>query len=274
LSLDDRNSLADLDNFVIATSDGNHVPLREVAYFEEGRGYARINRYQRSRTITIQGDVDRFVANANAIISDTTKRFLPELQKQYPMIDIELGGQNEEGTKTQQSMVSGFLVGMIGVFFLLCFQFRSYVEPLVVMIVIPLSFIGVIFGHLALGIDFTLPSILGFIAMAGVVVNNSILLVNFVKDHQDEYPDINHAAPQAARARFRAIFITTLTTVAGMLPLLVETSLQAQVLIPMVASLTFGLITSVFMVLFVVPALYAILDDFNLTSLSKPKELL
>lgn len=269
LALADRNSPADLDHFAIVTKEGSLVPLKAVAQFRNERGYARINRYKRTRTVTVQADVDRSQANANAIVADTKSRFFPVLAKKYPNVKIELGGQNEEGGKTQKSMMSGFGIGMIGVFIMLSFQFRSYIEPLVVMIIIPLSFIGVIFGHIAMGLDFTMPSILGFIAMAGVVVNNSILLVNFIKDHHEEHSSVAVAAPQAARARFRAILITTLTTVAGMLPLLTETSLQAQILIPMVASLVFGLIASVVMVLFVVPAIYAILDDFGLSTLAK-----
>ncbi len=271
VGLEDRDSLADLDNFMITTMDGGLVPLKAVASLVEGRGYARINRYQRAQVVTVQGDVDQQYANANAILSDTKLRFFPELQSRFPGLKIQLGGQDEEGAKTQKSMMLGFLIGMIGVFVMLSFQFRSYVEPVVVMVIIPLSFIGVIFGHIAMGLDFTMPSILGFIAMAGVVVNNSILLVNFVKDHHDEYECVAVAAPLAARSRFRAIFITTLTTIAGMLPLLTETSLQAQILIPMVASLAFGLMASVIMVLFVVPSIYAILDDFGLSTLARKR---
>lgn len=268
MDLNDRNSTADLDNFSIATVDGSLVPLKAVAQITHERGYARINRYNRVRTITVQGDVDRMIANANDIVSDTQKRFFPVLKKKYPDIKVGLGGQNEEGTKTRNSMNTGFVLGLIGVFIMLSFQFKSYIEPIVVMIIIPLSFVGVIFGHIALGIDFTMPSMLGFVAMAGVAVNNSILLVNFIKDHHEDYASIAIAAPKAARARFRAILITTLTTIAGMLPLLTETSMQAQVLIPTVASLTFGLSTSVIMVLFVVPAVYAILDDFGLSTVT------
>ena len=272
MAREDRNSPADLDNYAVATAEGALVPLKTVAELKQGRGFARINRYQRSRTVTVQGDVDRSLANANAVMSDTMTRFFPELKNRYPDIKIELGGQDEEGAKTQKSMLTGFLIGMIGVFIMLSFQFRSYVEPIVVMIIIPLSFIGVIIGHIAMGLDFTMPSILGFIAMAGVVVNNSILLVNFIKDHHEVHDSVAVAAPLAARARFRAILITTLTTIAGMLPLLTETSLQAQILIPMVASLAFGLIASVVMVLFVVPAVYAILDDFELSTLAAERK--
>lgn len=196
-------------------------------------------------------------------------RFLDEFQARYPDILLELGGQNEEGGKTQKSMMTGFGVGMIGVFLLLSFQFKSYVEPIVVMIVIPFTFIGVVYDHVAMGLDFTMPSMLGFIAMAGVVVNKSILLVNYIKDHHMSHASIAEAAQQVARARFRAILITTLTTIAGLLPILLETSLQAMTLIPTVASLAYGLMVSVVIVLFVVPAIYAILDDFGISTLAK-----
>ncbi len=273
LAADDRNSVAALERFTITVGDGDFVPLKAIARFEEERGYARINRYQRVRTVTVQGDVDRAVANANAILGDTQVRFIGDLQQRYPDIEFEFGGQNEEGAKTQQSMIAGFGIGMVGVFLLLSFQFRSYIEPIVVMIVIPLSFVGVVYGHIAMGLDFTMPSLLGFVAMAGVVVNNSILLVNFVKEHHKHHASVADAAPQAARARFRAILITTLTTIAGLWPILSETSLQAQILIPMVASLAFGLLASVVMVLFVVPVIYAILDDFGLSTLAAKKRL-
>lgn len=154
-------------------------------------------------------------------------------------------------------------------FLLLSFLFRSYVEPLIVMLVIPLSLAGTIFGHMAMGLDFSMPSMLGFVALAGVVVNNSILLVDFVKREAIDTHSVAVAASRAARARFRAIFLTTTTTAAGLLPILTETSLQAQILIPLVASLVFGLLAASLVVLFALPAIYAILDDLGLSTLSQ-----
>jgi hydrophobic/amphiphilic exporter-1 (mainly G- bacteria), HAE1 family len=268
LSADDRNSLADLDYFTITTGNGNQVPLSAIAIIEEGRGYARINRVDGLRTVTIQGDVDVRIANANAIVTDTLKSFMPKLLKRYPGVVLALEGQNKEGQTTQKSMASGFALGLIGVFLLLSFQFRSYVEPLIVMIAIPLAFIGVVWGHLAMGLSISMPSMLGFVSLAGVVVNNSILLVNFIKDRHREDPDVAAAAAHASRARFRAIFLTTVTTVVGLLPILSETSLQAQVLIPLVTSLAFGLLASTLLVLIVVPSLFTILDDFGVSTIS------
>ncbi len=271
LDLADRNDLADLDYFTITTAQGDAVPLTTIANLREDRGYARINRINGVRTVTVQGDVDVRLANANEVISDTKSRFVPEFLKRHPGVSLAIEGQDKNAATTQKSMFTGFALGLIGVFLLLSFQFRSYVEPIVVMIVIPFSFIGVIFGHIAMGLDFTMPSLLGFVALAGVVVNDSILLVNFIKDRHGENTTVAQAAPIAARARFRAILLTSLTTIAGLLPILSETSIQAQILVPLVTSLAFGLLASTLLVLFVVPSLYAILDDFGLSTLARER---
>ena len=196
---------------------------------------------------------------------------MPGLEAKYPGLSVGIEGQRAEATITQKSMVKGFGIGLLGVFLLLSFLFHSYIEPLVVMLIIPFSLIGSIFGHMAMGINFSMPSMLGFVALAGVVVNNSILLVDFVKHEHGSSITVAEAAARAARARFRAIFLTSLTTVAGLLPILTETSLQAQILIPLVASLVFGLSASSVITLFVLPAFYAILDDFGLSTLARER---
>ncbi len=132
------------------------------------------------------------------------------------------------------------------------------------MVIIPFALIGAVAGHILLGLDFTMPSMLGFVALSGVVVNDSILLVNFTKHYHGDTKNVAEAAPQASQARFRAIVLTSLTTIAGLLPILSETSLQAQILTPLVTSLAFGLMATTVLVLFLVPAIYAILDDFGL----------
>ncbi len=270
----DRGRIATLDNMVIITPEGSQAPLSSVATLEPDRGYSRINRINGVRTISVQGEVDPRIGNAAEIIGDTRARFLPELTQRYPDVNFDIAGQDRETGRTQSSMITGFLLGLIGVFLVLSFQFRSYAEPAAVMIIIPFALIGSILGHVLLGIDFTMPSMLGFAALSGVVVNDSILLVNQIKDHHRPGATIAEVAPLAAKARFRAILLTSLTTVLGLLPLLAETSLQAQVLIPLVASLGFGLMASTVLVLFVVPAFYAILDDFGLTTLAAERRAL
>ena len=260
----DKDSLSDVDNFTISQSDGSLIPLVAIANVETGRGYSRINRVNGQRTVTVQGDVDVALANANEILADTSKNLFPTLAAKYPGVNVSLQGQNKEAQTTQKSMLSGFILGLIGVYLLLSFQLRSYFEPIIVMVIIPFALIGAIAGHLVLGIDFTMPSMLGFVALAGVVVNDSILLVNFIKHYHGDTQSVAAAAPLASQARFRAILLTSLTTIVGLLPLLAETSLQAQVLVPLVTSLAFGLIATTLLVLFLVPAIYAILDDWGL----------
>ena len=178
---------------------------------------------------------------------------------------MELEGQTRELAASGASLQRNFLIGLGAIFLLLSFQFRSYIEPLVVMAAIPVGLVGVVIGHLALGLELSMPSMVGFVSLAGVVVNNAIVLVAFIKIHRRGGEPAAVAACRAARQRFRPILLTSLTTVAGVLPLLTETSLQAQVLVPLVTSLAFGLAAATFQVLFLVPALYAILDDFGLT---------
>jgi multidrug efflux pump subunit AcrB len=268
LASTDSKDIAIFDNFTIASPDGSLAPLSSVATLERNQGYARLNRINGRRTVSVQGDVDTRIANASEVVNDTRERFLPELVERYPGVSYDVSGQDRESSTTQASLISGFLLGLVGVFLVLSFQFRSYSEPIVVMILIPFALIGSIGGHLLLGIDFTMPSMLGFAALAGVVVNDSILLVNEIKYHHKPGATIADVAPTASKARFRAILLTSLTTILGVLPLLAETSLQAQVLIPLVTSLGFGLLASTMLVMFIVPAFYGILDDFGWTTLA------
>ncbi|MEM7499813.1 MAG: efflux RND transporter permease subunit [Pseudomonadota bacterium] len=264
----DRDRLTALRDFMVRAPDGTMVPLPSVATLEETRGWARINRIDGARAVSVQGDVDPRVANAAEILADTRARFLPGFLERHPGVRFEVAGQDAETAETRTSMLMGFGLGLVGVFLVLSFQFRSFVEPVVVMVLIPFALIGAVVGHLGLGIDFTMPSMLGFAALAGVVVNDSILLVHRIKTHHRPGAHIAEAVAPAVAARFRAILLTSLTTAAGLLPLLSETSLQAQILIPLVASLAFGLMAATAMVIFVVPAFYTILDDFGLTTLA------
>lgn len=261
----DRDALADLNNFHITDGQGNQVPLTSVARLEESRGWARIARIDGLRTVTIKGDVDTTRANTSEVLNDTTKRFLPGLQERYPDVKISLEGESKESRKTGQSMLKALLVGVFGVFLILSFQFRSYLEPLAVMVAIPLALIGVIYGHLLMGHWLCMPSLMGFVSLAGVVVNDSILLVLFIKMHLAAGEDIHVAAVEASRQRLRAVTLTSLTTIMGLAPLMLEKSLQAQFLIPLAVAIIFGLIASTLLVLIVIPALYAILDDLGLT---------
>ena len=261
LSKRDRDSLADLDYFHVTLQSGQQVPLSAVTEVVPSRGYARIGRVNRRRTATVTGSIDTQVANTNEILTRFRSDLQPQLEAQG--VAISFSGEAQEGATTQASMMRALLIGLIGIFVLLSFQFRSYVEPLVIMAAIPLAMIGVVWGHKLLGLPLTMPSLLGFASLAGIVVNDSILLVVFIHRRHTLGAAPEDAARLASRARFRAVLITSLTTIVGLLPLLAETSLQAQVLIPLAASIVFGLAASTLLVLFFVPSLWAILADFG-----------
>ena len=265
----DRASLSDLEAFRILTPAGDQVPLSAVASISLDRGYSRIQRVDGVRTVTISGDLDTRLNNAREIVQHTQRDFLPELFKQYPGVSAGIEGQSKDTAKTGSSMLRSFGIGLVGIFVLLSFQFRSYAEPAVVMVVIPLALIGVIWGHLLMGLPLTMPSVIGFTSLAGVVVNDSILLVEFLKLRVREGFATVEAAKLASRERFRAVLLTTVTTVAGLTPLLLEKSMQAQILVPLATSIIFGLLTTTLLVLLVVPALFSILSDFGLTSVKE-----
>jgi multidrug efflux pump subunit AcrB len=262
----DKLTISQLRNFPITLSSGTEIPLSSLANMQYARGPSRINRINGQRTLTIIGDIDSEVANTTEVLNSIqTNTLIPMLQN-YPNMSANFEGEAKEGNTTAMSIVTKFVMGMIGIFIILSFQFKSYFEPVMVMIAIPLAIIGVMWGHLLLGYDLTMPSIVGFVSLAGIVVNDSILLVVFIKQHMAQGQPAHEAAVNASRERFRAVFITTATTVAGTFPLLLETSTQAQVLQPLVVSLIFGIITSSCLILFVLPALYVILEDWGLTS--------
>ena len=261
----DRDGFADLDFFHVTTAQGHHVPLGAVAEMEHSRGWARIARVDGERTVSIQADVDTSTSNTAEILGELKRDFLPGFEGRFPSVRLELEGEIAESATTRSSMLKGMMIGLLGIFVLLSFQFRSYVEPLIVMVTIPFVLIGVVWGHLLMGLNLSMPSLLGLVSLAGIVVNDSILLVVFVKTRRQDGLTMSEAAGQASRDRFRAVLLTSLTTITGLIPLLLEKSLQAQILIPLATSIVFGLLASTVLILLVIPALYGILDDLGLT---------
>jgi len=266
VKLDDssRNEFQDFDTFsIIHPQTKAIIPLSSVANIEYSRGYARISRVNNQRSVTVYGDIDADKNNTKKVLADVTARWLPQFNQRYPELTVSFEGEIKNAGTTQVSMMKAFVVGLFGVFIILSFQFKSYLEPFVVLVAIPLAMIGVIWGHLAMGLQFTMPSMMGFISLAGIVVNDSILLVEFVKKRVKTGLTVHEAAAKACHDRFRAVLLTSITTIAGMTPLLFETSTQAQILIPLATSIVFGIATSTLLVLFVIPCLYCVLDDFG-----------
>ncbi|OQK18405.1 acriflavin resistance protein [Methyloprofundus sedimenti] len=266
------NELRDFDNFTVFSKTGKEIPLSSVAIITEEREFSRIGHINHQRTVNIYGDVDAGIANTSEVVASLQNNFLNTLQERYPDITFTLKGEVENGTETKFSILSGFGLGSFGVFLLLSLQFRNFREPLIVMINIPLALIGTIWGHLIMGLDFTLPSMIGFVSLTGIVVNDSILLVEFVKYRVEEGMVLHDAARQAVVDRFRAIFLTSVTTIAGMTPLLFETSSQALILVPLVTSIVFGMLTSTVLIMLVLPAMYAIMEDTGFVQLAAELE--
>ncbi|KXF80314.1 efflux RND transporter permease subunit [Enterovibrio coralii] len=259
----DAASLQSFANFPIVMPDGSQVPLSTVAELNYQRNFVRIQRIDGLRTLSVYGDVVQSQVSIGDVLLQLRQDVVPDLNAQYPGLRVLFEGQSRDSAETGRSMGVGFALGLFGIFVILSYQFRSYLEPFVVLIAIPLALIGVIWGHWLLGHPLSMPSIMGFVSLAGVVVNDSILLVQYIRHHLDEGEDVYSAVVSASQERFRAVFLTSLTTAAGLLPLLLETSLQAQVVKPLVISIVFGIFTSTLLVLFMIPAAYAILADFG-----------
>ncbi|AZT85009.1 efflux RND transporter permease subunit [Marinobacter sp. NP-4(2019)] len=259
----ERNTRQFLKDTVITTDQGQMVPLQEVATITEKRQWSQVTHIDGLRTVTVSADVNGRKANADAIVTDLQERTFPELRDRWPEISLQVEGQTARSQETGQSIARGLLIGLLGIFLILSFQFRSYLEPVIVMLAIPVAFMGAVWGHLLMGYNLSMPSLIGAASLAGIVVNNAILLVQFIKSYRQQGMSAGAAAGAASRARFRAILITTSTTVAGLLPLLAETSTQAMAVIPLVISVVFGLLVSTVVILVALPALYAVLDDLG-----------
>jgi multidrug efflux pump subunit AcrB len=270
LSESNRMTLQDILNLRIPGAEGALIPLAAVADVKQGRGFAVINRVDGQRTVAVQGSINPAVANSRELVMALKTRYLPKLAGKRPGVSVTIMGEAEDTATTGSSLTKNMAVGLIVVYLILAFQFRSFIQPVVVVVAIPLSLVGVMWGHMALGLQISLPSLVGLATLAGVVVNDSILLAGFMKDRLTAGEALLDAGQMAVRDRFRAIFLTSLTTIVGLGPLLFEQSTQAQFLRPIVASLAFGLSTATLLALFVTPAALAILHDLGLVA--RPRE--
>ena len=226
------------------------------------RGYSEINRVDQMRSITISADVDENKANASLIISELQQDFIPELQQKFPAIAVRWEGQREQSNESVGSLMRGFAIAILAMFVLLVLQFRSYIQPLLILAIVPFGMIGAVWGHAILGLPLTLFSMFGLVALSGVVINDSIVLIDFINSRIRAGVPFHDALIESGERRFRPIMLTSLTTIAGLAPLMTERSFQAQLLIPMAASLAFGLMLATFLVLLLVPTFYSLYVRF------------
>ena len=260
---DERRSLGDLDNMRIRTPDGVEVPFSQVAVVEPGRGFASIRRVDRQRAINVTAAVDASVTSSQAVIADLERRILPGVLAGFPGISYSFEGAQAEQRDTIGGLQRGFALGLLMIFALLAIPLRSYLKPLIIMSAIPFGLVGAVWGHILLGLDVTMMSMFGLVALTGVVVNDSLIMVDFINRKRERHVDIDLAVREAGAARFRPILLTSLTTFVGLAPLMAERSFQAQFLVPMAVSLAFGVVFATFITLILVPTAYLILDDFT-----------
>src|SRR6056297_331295 len=265
----DRDSLDDLVDQTILLPDGSRMPLGEAVNIREQRDWARITHIDGRRTVTVEANVDARLSSGQAIVDDLRGKWLDHFKASHPEVDVGFEGQVARSAETGGTIGRGLLIGLVGIFVILSFQFRSYVEPLIVMLSIPLAFIGAVWGHVLMGYYLSMPSLIGAAGLAGIVVNNAILLIHFIKGHRERGLSAVEAAGQASRDRLRAILISSSTTIAGLAPLLAETSTQADAIKPLVISVVFGLLSATVLVLLVIPALYVLFDDWGLARTSE-----
>lgn len=252
-----RNTLATLENYMIRLPDGGSAPLSSVVEFESRRGFDVLRHTDSQLAIHTTATVDPALNNNNEIMADMQQDFLPQLASRYG-VQIAYEGRAEEQAETIGDMVQGMMLAFVMIYLVLAWVFASYGWPLVVMTAIPFGLIGAIFGHWLLNIDLTILSLFGIFGLSGIVVNDSIILVTFFKHLREAGMETQQAIIEASRQRLRAVLLTSLTTIGGLTPLLFETSLQAQFLIPMAVSISFGLMFATLLVLIVIPALLSV----------------
>ncbi|MEJ2719374.1 MAG: efflux RND transporter permease subunit, partial [Deltaproteobacteria bacterium] len=245
----ERKDPGDLESMKVRTADNKEVPFNEVARVEEYRGPSNIRRMYGRRTVTVSADVDEEKANAAEILGKLSESYFSKLKKAFPGVNILIEGQQKERNESMDSLFDGMLVALFLIFVLLVNMFRTYTHALIVMTAGPFSFIGIVAGHLLFGMDFTILSMFGILALTGVVVNDSLLLIESTNREIANGLHLIEALVSGARNRFRQIILTSLSTAAGLLPLLLETSFQAQFLKPMAITVVFGLLASTLLIL-------------------------
>ena len=255
---DERESLAGFDEIRVRLEDGAERPLTELADVQIARSSSEISRIDQMRSVIVTADVDEETGNAFNIVQDLDARLLPVLREEFPDVRFRWQGQQEQTTESLNNLTLGFAAALAAMFLLLTIQFRSYAQAFLILAIIPFGFIGAIAGHVVMGLQFTLFSIFGVVALSGVVVNDAIVLIDFVDRRRSSGMEMTDALVEAGRRRFRPVLLTSVTTIAGMLPILLEQSRQAMVVVPMAVSLSFGLMLATALVLILGPTLYSL----------------
>ncbi|WJG09619.1 efflux RND transporter permease subunit [Aliiglaciecola sp. LCG003] len=259
-----RERFAELKYAVVTTPAGKEVLLGDVVSLEEKPGISYIRREGGYRSVYVWGAIDQEVVEPNEVVNTIEETLLPKLKELFPAVKTELGGAIEEQQSQQNEQMMFFVAGLIMMYILLAVPLKSYMQPFMILLVIPFSFTGAIWGHFFFNVDISMMSTFGLIAAAGVVINDSLLMTDYVNQQRKMGMPIKQAVLDAGCARFRAITLTSITTFAGVLPIMFETSLQARFVIPMAIALGFAVLYATLVTLILIPSMYLILDDLKI----------
>ena len=259
----ERDTLGDLETIRVRAEDGNQIPIEEAAHLERSSSFNTIHRINGERSVSVSADINTKIAEPDKIVESLEEDYLPTLAKKYPGLTFAKDGASLEEEKMARQIGNALMLAMFLVYALIAIPLKSYSQPLIIMSIIPFGLIGAVFGHIVLGLNISLLSIYGIIALSGVLVNDSLILVDFINRNQKAGGELFDAVITAGKARFRAIFLTSLTTFLGLAPILFERELQAQFVIPMATSLGFGILFATAITLFLIPTLYLVLDDLG-----------
>jgi multidrug efflux pump subunit AcrB len=257
----ERKSLGSVEDMRIRTPGGVEVPFKQVAQVNMEQGYASIERAQRLRVIKVSADVNENITNANEVRMALAEDFLPILKSDYPDLRYTIEGEGKEQEESLSDVEKGIYIALFGIYALLAIPFKSFTQPFIVMAAIPFGIVGAVAGHLLMGFNISLLSLFGMVGLTGVVVNDSLVLIYAANRMRRQGKDARTAVIDAGGLRFRAILLTSLTTFAGLTPMLLERSVQAQFLIPMAVSLAFGVLFGTFVTLLLIPCGYVIRED-------------
>ena len=257
----ERKSVGNLEDMHIRTPDGKEAPFYSVAGFQLGQGYSSIRRSNGRRVVNVVSDVDRQTVQPEDVLNSVQSNILPRLREQYPSLSFSLAGEQEERNEAILGLAYGAVLALVVIYALLAIPLRSYVQPLVIMSVIPFGAVGAIFGHWIMGVDLVFFSALGIVALSGVVVNASLVLVDFVNRRRRDGMAVDEALETSCLTRFRAILLTSATTFIGLIPLMLNLSPTTIMFVPMAVSLAYGVLFATFITLLYVPVLYRIVED-------------
>ncbi|MDA8595468.1 efflux RND transporter permease subunit [Flavobacteriaceae bacterium] len=259
---DERSSIKNLDDMRLVAPNGSRVAFSEIAYYEIARGEIAINHIEGQREIRIDADIiDPKQTSAVDVNEDIKNRIMPEISKRYPSVSALFEGQNREQEKLNRSMKTPGKVILLLIFIVIVFTFRSFSQPVMLLLMVPFSIVGVAVGHYVHDFPINMLSLLGIIALIGIMVNDGLVLISKFNIYLKEGMKYDEALIAAGKSRFRAIFLTTITTVAGLAPLIFETSRQAQFLIPMAISIAYGIIMATLLTLLTLPVLLSLVND-------------